>query len=313
MLNLVEMTITQKDLIDYSILSRRANELIFKRDYLLQNGASQEDAHIHALNSSIDETKVNLIPLEKKIKTAGILTVVLHRTTIDELSDSINEHTIVEMMEAAKSRTGELYEKMKKRGKLARENYEKKEELAALILILNSMPQTDAEEIKEAVENFSVSEDWAVDVSYMPIDKQRQLIQILNRLGFVSSIKNNKLIHKTIHKTSEKGVVTWLPETQRKIHNKKVWISNLLIDKFDENEEKLVDVTRGIQAMTTKRQVQPFSTEQENRFEELQKQYLACITKREQMINGEAPSEIKIKHLDKTDLNKIAEELEKKE
>lgn len=66
MLNLVEMTITQKDLIDYSILSRRANELIFKRDYLLQNGASQEDAHIHALNSSIDETKVNLIPLEKR-------------------------------------------------------------------------------------------------------------------------------------------------------------------------------------------------------------------------------------------------------
>ena len=57
------MTITQTDLVDYSSLSRRVGELTFKRDYLLQNGAERKDAHIKALNSSIDVAKVNLIPL----------------------------------------------------------------------------------------------------------------------------------------------------------------------------------------------------------------------------------------------------------
>ena len=222
--------------------------------------------------------------------------------------DSINSHTIVEMMEAAKSKNGELYSKMKKRGFLAKENYEKREELAALTLILNTMPQADAKEVKEAIENFSVADDWSVDVSSMPHDRQKQLVQVLNRLGFVSSIKKGRLMHK-----DSEGEITWLPEKQREIQGKKVWIANLLIDKFDENEEKLADVTRGIQAMTAKRQVQPFNTEQENRFTELQKQYLLCIKKREQMIQGEEPSEIKINKLEKTDLNKIAEELGKTE
>ncbi len=303
------MTITQTDLVNYSSLSRRLGELTFKRDYLIQNGAEHKDVHIRALNSSIDETKVNLVPLESKIKSAGILTVMLHRTIVNELNDSIHAHTLGEMMDAARSKQGELYDKMKKRGKLTKENYEKREELAKLILILNSIPQEDAEELKEAVETFSVAEDWAVDVSNMPFSKQRNLLQILNRIGFSSSIKNNRLI-KGIHKGEK--VITWNPETKRTIKNKEIWISNLLLNQFDDNEFKLDEVTREIQAMTAKRQVKSFEPEEENRFNELQKEYLTCLARREKLIQGEDASEIKqieIKKLKSEDLAEISKDL----
>ncbi len=303
------MTITQTDLVDYSSLSRRLGELTFKRDYLLQNGAEQRDAHIRALNSSIDVAKVNLIPLEMKIKSAGILTVMLHRTTIDELSDSINSHTLVEMMQAARSKQGELYDKMKKRGKLTKENYEKREELANLILILNSMPQVDAEEIKDTIETFSASDDWSVDVSSMQTEKQKRLIQVLNRLEFTSCIKNGRIIKGV---TQGERTINWNPETQRQIHNRGIWISNLLIEHFDQNEDKLIDVTRGIQAMTAERQVKVFEPEEENRFEELQREYLVCINKREKFIQGEDASDlpkIEVKYLKNEDLIEISNKI----
>lgn len=305
------MTITQTDLVNYSSLSRRVGELTFKRDYLLQNGAENRDLHIQALDTFIDETKVNLIPLENKIKSAGILTVMLHRTVIDELNDSINMHTLGEMMEAARTKEGKLYEKMKKRGRLTKDNYEKREELADLILILNSMPQTDAEEIKEAIETFSTSTDWSVDLNQMPLGKQKQLLQILNRLGFDSCIKNNRLA-----KGGYKGerVIMWNPESKRIIKNKITWVPNLLIEQFDTNEEKLVEITRAIQAMTAKRQVKIFDPEEENRFNELQKEYLLCLAKREKFIQGEDASKItkiEVNRFRETDLSKFSEQIDK--
>jgi len=304
------MTITHTDLVNYSSLSRRMGELVFKRDYLLQNGAEHKDVHIQAINGFIDETKVNLIPLETKIKSAGILTVMIHRNVIDELNDSINSHTLGEMMEAARSKQGTLYEKMKKRGKLTKENYEQREEIADLVLILNSMPQSDAEEIKEAIETFSTPSDWAVDLSHLSLGKQKNLIQVLNRLGFKCCIKNNRLV------TGEyKGerVINWNPEEKRAVKNKSVWVSHLLINQFDHNEDKLIEVTREIQAMTAKKQVKTFDPEEENRFIELQREYLTCLAKREKLIQGEDASKvtkIEVTRLKQTDLTKISEQLE---
>lgn len=308
-IKLVEMTITHADLVDYSSLSRRLGELTFKRDYLLQNGAEQKDIHISALNNFIDETKVNLVPLEMKIKSAGILTVILHRSIVDELSDEINSHTIGEMMYAAKSKQGKLYENMKQRGRLTKENYEKREELAELTLLLNSMPQSDADEIKDAIESFSVSNDWSVDISSIKIEKQKKLIQLLNRIGFSCCIKNSRLISG-----NQKGekIINWNPETLRKINNKNIWVSNLLLEKFDENEDKLNDVTRSIQAMTAKRQVKSFDPEEEHRFDKLQEEYLICLEIRERLVQGQSEyytPKIEMQKLKNEDLTKLMSQI----
>ncbi|MCC7571350.1 hypothetical protein KO465_08535 [Candidatus Micrarchaeota archaeon] len=262
----MKIVISSKDVLDYIILSRRKNELEFKRNHLVVNGASATDSHIAAINTTIQNIDDSVAPLEEKMKLAGLKPLTLNKKELEELNREIETYSVQEVMKVASSKEGELYEKLRKRGKLAKKNFEYKEELAALTIINTMMPPLSSNELTEVVEG--MKEEANLELSE---DVKNKLTPIIERLGYMLKNDGNNII---IKKDKTDLVCKW-------VNNEKVWIEPNKADEFDENELQIEKTMNRIQYFTAKSQINENNEDEELEFKELQTEYLNRIKKRE--------------------------------
>jgi len=163
--------ISSRDLVDHAVLSRKRNELSFKRDFLLRSGAKEGDLHLKAISEEMASVEQKLAPLGEKLSVADLITLVPNRKEITEFTEKINHYARGELDLAIKNKSGEAYELMKKRAMLVRNNYERREDIARLTIMLNSVPRKDAESLRMLIEE---GQGGDADVSFMPKEKQQE-------------------------------------------------------------------------------------------------------------------------------------------
>src|SRR3989344_5958696 len=168
------------ELVDHAVLSRKRNELSFKRDFLLRSGAKEGDLHLKAINEELSSVEQKLAPVAEKLSVADMITLVPNRKEIDEFTLRINQYARGELDLAIREKKGEAYELMKKRASLVKNNYERREDVARLTILLNSFPRKDGEAIRGMVEEGSCAD---ADVSFVPREKQQELVNLTSRLG----------------------------------------------------------------------------------------------------------------------------------
>jgi len=283
----MSVSITQNELIAYAVLNRRAKELRFKKNFFLRNGATPEDVHVKALIETLNETEEELTIIKNKITAAGIMPIMLHRKEIEELSEKIKSYTPEDVMEAVRKKHGDLYDILRKRSELSRKNFEFKEEIAELTLLLNSIPLDLGEEIRAFVESSGESsggctrqESNGIELEGVPEEKISRIVTLMARMGINVRQDGDKIV------PSEESI---LSEEPRTVNGRKVWIRSEYVKRFDEVEKELDKVVKGIQAITTKKQVEPLTHDEKKRFEELQKRYVKLVSEREHIINGDIP------------------------
>src|SRR3989344_8723331 len=114
-----------------------------------------------------------------------MITLVPNRKEIDEFTLRINQYARGELDLAIREKKGEAYELMKKRAALVKNNYERREDVARLTILLNSFPRKDGEAIRGMVEEGSGAD---ADVSFVPRQKQQELVNLTSRLGRPSCV-----------------------------------------------------------------------------------------------------------------------------
>ena len=264
----VEITISSKDVLDYFIMSRRRNELEFKKNFLKVKGAKQSDPHIAVLETTIMNTDEAIKPLEEKMTMAGLKPITLYGTKIDKLNEKIHEYSIEEIMNAAKSKNGELYNNMKNRGEMAKKNFEYKEELSALTVILTTAGPVEAKEITEIVEG----DKDEITMNLTP-ELKNKVQPLMERLGY--KIENQG--EYTIIKKEETNLQSkW-------VGNEKVWVEPEKLEDFEQNEEILDLVMKRLQFYTAKSQINEVNDEEQIKFKELQEEYAQRMMKREDL------------------------------
>jgi len=184
------ITISAKDLVDYTVYGRKRNELQFKMDFLLRHGAKEEDVHIRALKNAIDDVTERLIPISEKVDRADLITVIPNRKEIEARAKKVNGYNRKELDEAITKKSGATYGLLRERAALTKKNFENREEIAMLTILLNGIPRNDAIRIRDIVEN---GEEADVDVSVLQRKKQQELVTLANRLGFPLCIENGTL------------------------------------------------------------------------------------------------------------------------
>jgi len=274
--------ISSQELVDHTILVRKRNELAFKRDFLLKTGAKEGDLHLHAIVSELAAVEDKLQPLEHKLSELDMVTVLPHRKEIGEFTSEINKFSRPELDIAVKGKSGTAYELMRKRAVLVKNNYEKREDIARLTIMLNNMPRKDSEALRGLIEEGAGEE---ADVSFMSKEKQQELLNLTSRLGrqccvFAGSFSiDKKKIDSSELKPSD--------EVSRTLPNGRVvWVEALKVFEFDANEKEIATVLAKMQSKNAEKQARAFSEEETVYLDKLQSDYLAARNRRTTLVKG---------------------------
>ncbi|MDE1798122.1 MAG: hypothetical protein KGH63_01815, partial [Candidatus Micrarchaeota archaeon] len=264
---------------------------IFRRDFMLRHGAKPEDPAIAALSSMLAEIEAKLKPLDEKLKAVDLLTLVPHRAELLSVAAEINQNSREQLDEALKTKSGPIYELLKKRAAITRGNYERREEIARLVILVNSLPRPDAERLRAVVESGTSDE---VPVSTLSPEQQQELVNLLGRIGLVAFVSNGQL---TLDKKKVDGLqfLSWAGEVPRPLTPQQTgWVSKDQLPSWDENEKHMAEVGRKIQQLMAQSQAGKLDDAQQKEFDALQTLYLELRTRRLSLANVTAPLSVSL-------------------
>lgn len=262
--------ITNRELVDFTVLGRKKTENEFRRDFLMRNGAKEDDFHVRAVADLVGEIEAKLKPIRDKLEVVDLATIVPRRKEIEALTSEINSHSKAELDEAITKKAGAVYEKMRQRAVLTKANYERREDIARITVLANSLPRSDCETLCRIVES---GEGEAVDVGTLSEGKRREIATLAARLGCSLNVDGTRLMKEEKPKESA--------ETERTIVGRgSVWVANEKLAEFDENEKRIALLGRQMQERTAQRQVRTFEGEEQRAFDELQRGYIEALNAR---------------------------------
>ncbi|MCX8195384.1 MAG: hypothetical protein N3G22_04750 [Candidatus Micrarchaeota archaeon] len=279
--------ISSRELVEHTVLSRRKNELAFKRDFLLRTGAKPDDLHVKSICEELAHVEAKLAPIAEKLEIADMISVVPRRKEISELTEKINKYSRGELDLAVREKRGEAYELMKKRAVLVRENFDRREDIARMTIFLNTLPRKDGEALASLIEE---GQGPDVDVSFLPKEKQQELVNLAARLGrqccvYAGSFSlDKKKVELAEIKAREEVLKTVLG-------GKRIWVSADRISEFEENEKRIAELLAKIQAKGTEKQARKLSEEEAANFDRMQTDYLSALQKRAEFAKGMELSE----------------------
>ncbi len=274
--------ISSQELVDHTVLTRKKNELAFKRDVLLRSGAKAGDLHLRTVEGELALVGDKLSPLEGKLSELDMITVLPHRKEIGEYTSQINQFSRPELDIAVKNKSGTAYDLMRKRAFLVKGNFERREDIARLTIMLNSMPRKDAESIRSLIEE-GAGDD--ADVSFLPKEKQQELLNLSSRIGrqccvFAGSFSLDK-------KKAESSELKPTDEVSRTIANgRSVWVDAPKAFEFDANEKELALLLAKMQAKNAEKQARSLNEEELVYLDKLQADYLAARNRRATLVKG---------------------------
>ncbi|MFA6489877.1 MAG: hypothetical protein WCT52_04310 [Candidatus Micrarchaeia archaeon] len=273
--------ISSRELVDHVVLTRKRNELQFKKDFLLRTGAKDGDLHVKAIDGELAQVDSKLKPIAEKLDIADMVTVVPNRREITEFTQKINQFSRAELDIAVKEKRGEAYDLMKKRAAFVKNNFEHREDIARLTITLNSLPRKEGETLRNLVEE-GQGED--IDVSFLPKEKQQELVNLTARLGrpacvFAGSFSLDK-------KKVESAELRPSDEILRPLGNRAIWIEASKLPAFEQNEREIATLLAKIQAKTAEKQSRKLTEEESVYFDKIQTDYIAALQKRAEIVKG---------------------------
>ena len=273
--------ISSRELVDHAVLSRKKNELAFKRDFLIRAGAKDGDLHLKTVNDELASVETKLAPIAEKLEVADLLSIVPSRKEVLQYTEKINQYSRTELDAAVKGKSGEAFELMKKRAVFVKNNYERREDIARLTILINTLPRKEGEALRGIIEE---GQGPDIDVSFMPKERQQELVNLSSRLGraccvFAGSFSLDK-------KKTDRAELKPADEVQRNVGSRIVWVEASKLADFDANEKVVAELLAKIQSKTAEKQARRLTEEESVYFDKVQTDYLSALQRRGELVKG---------------------------
>jgi hypothetical protein len=273
--------ISSGELAEHAVLSKKRNELEFQRDFLVRKGAQPGDFHIGTINKALLEVEARLKPISAKLERVDLITFVPHRKRISEFTEKVAAFSQDDLDRAVLQKTGPAYGLMRSRAEFTRENFEHREDISRMTLLLNSVPREDAEKLLGVLEE---GDEHEVDISALSDDQQGEIVVLANRFGCHVAVEGGMLL--PWGKKSDSSSQKFSGEARRTVSGRPIWVSNSTVDEFDKNEQSLLAVEKKLQTINAKRQVHKSSDVEEKEFEDAQLTYIETLHKRNEFLSS---------------------------
>lgn len=258
------MGLVLKDVVRFLELTKNRAELSFRQE-ISKNEEAEE------LGSRLKSVQNELSRLSEKIEKAGVQIAVPNECEIARLNESLSKCTAQDIHEAMKKRDGEVFETLASRGKLIKQNFENRENIAKLALLCAKLEKEVKEAVLQSVKRGSVGDSIPLLNTNPEISKK--IAAILGRLGMHATVREGSLT------SSEKG-----DEIEVQLHSRKVWVSTHVVEKLNANLEQMKSISSKIQLKNAVRQIKDFSEEEEKEFASMQGEYLKLLKEQDLLI-----------------------------
>lgn len=255
-------------------LNKKRAELKFKRDYLIRKGKAVDDPQVARLGAELENISKQADELESKITTKEAL-FYPNEKLISELNAEVAKLAPEKIDQAMLSKAGDEYALLEKRGKLLKDNYERRKEIATLMEFANSLPSKIRDEIIEKTKLGSIGE---LDASILDEKARARLFKLLNRAGIRCVLDQYRLLN-------EGQSATQWNEKRLEVEGNIVWTDGTKDNEIADFFRQMTETGNRIQVMNAERHVKTFTPEEETQFFELQKKYLDMLKKRNEMLS----------------------------
>ncbi len=269
----INVVISVDDLLEHTVLSRKLSETEYKKSYLLRNGAGASDLHIASLEKVIGDLRLKLTPINSKLSKVDLMIIAPRKEEIDSLNEKIGKFQISDIDTAISTKHGELFELLRKRSEITKANFELRDDLCRLTILVNSIPIEDADAIKAYVENEKPTEVSLVGISP---EKQQNLLTLLNRLGKPSNIQNNTLV-PSVSITNMEYVF---------VEGKKAHLSSENLAKYREIESEIAKLSVKMQVQNAQRQVGLSAAEDAHEYSDMQQRFSELLNSKKELLGS---------------------------
>jgi len=249
-------------------LSKSRAELQFKAE-LLRGGAAESDLkyceeRLQAVQRQVDS-------LSERISRAGVRIAVPDEIAILRLNDSLAGRPAKELAEAMSKRAGDVYGILAVRGALIKRNFENRENIAKLAILMCGLQKDVREALADAVRKGALEQP-------IPILKGEdalggRIAHVLGRLGMPAVIENGSLVKSPVS-----------PEVVVQIQSRKVWVTPEVNEKLSANIRKIQELSPKIHLKNAVRQIKEFDEAEEKDFVAIQNEYLGLLKEQDELL-----------------------------
>ena len=257
-------------------LNKRRAELEFKKAYLQKKPGANEQAS-SALETELAKATTQAYELESYVTTKGLVIFYPNAMEISAANSELSKFSPEQIYDALRSKNGEVYALLEKKGRLVKGNLENRWEIAELMEFANTLPGKVRDEVTEKVQAGKIGE---MDVSILKEAERTRLFKLLNRAGIRCVMHD----HRFATESTNPSQVKW-EESGVAIGSRRIWVQAGKEEEVMKLGQELADIEKGIQIMNAERQIRKFSLDEETKFVELQKRLLEAIKARESMLS----------------------------
>ncbi|NYZ77708.1 hypothetical protein H0O02_05350 [Candidatus Micrarchaeota archaeon] len=267
------MELAVKDIAELVELDRKRIELELKRSYLQLN-KNDEDS-VNALSKSLAEVNSSIKDRASKIEKVGINFCLVCQEKISDINSKLSTFSISDQVDALTAKEGEVYELLKERGTLLKKNFEERENLAKLLILISQVTAADTKyRLTEVVKRGGVRETIILEGCGSAITGK--LAALFGRTGIAASVsKDGKLLTGHATETTEIPFV---------IANKKVWVAAGSAHRLTDNLSNIDKLSPQLQWKNAQRQIMVFSETEEAEFVDLQRKYLELLREQDEIL-----------------------------
>jgi hypothetical protein len=260
----MEPTLTLKDVVNFLELGKKRAELSFRIEISKDEDKAQYSEKLKSIQEGLDV-------LSERLEKAGITIPTPFESRIASLNESLSEVSATQIHDAMKNREGELFQKLAQRGAITKKNFENRENIAKLSLLLPKIEKDVREKILDSIKHGSIQD--AIPMLNTNQNISSKIAAILGRIGLKCRIEEGSLI------ASQEA-----NEVEVEVQNKKVWVAHGLHEKLNKNKESLYNISSKIQLKNAVRQIKQFTEEEEKEFAAMQNEYLKLLKEQDELL-----------------------------
>ncbi len=249
-------------------LNKEKSEFQFKLTYATANTTTISKEAITELESSLAKVSSSHSALLAKLQSAGVAIAFPNEDVINELSVKITAFGPTDIISAVKTKTGPAYELMGKRSVLVKKNYENRENIGKLLILVAKISKTNSDISGKLLTSIKSGQMLATsDMSSLNSTDKNYLGKLFHRIGF-SLPEHSEL------------------EIPIPLNNRIVWIDKKSSTDLLSNFDKIKSLSTKIQLRNAERQVLIFDDVKEKEFADLQHEYLKLLKEQDGLLKS---------------------------
>ena len=276
-------TIGIAEITQYIELNKKKAELEFKYAIIHEKNKSENKTEIEKELAVIHN---KIASIQAKLTENQIPIVMPYQEEIEILTERLKNVNHTMILTALQAKKGAVYELLTLRGTILKNNFEKRTDIAKLLLLMNSFSTNMKTDVYTAIKKGKITGEIGCSEDE---SKKKLLMKLFWRIGIVSYVDGNSITAQKTEHNQEEEMQIVLQD------NKKVWITQSKQTILYEVEEKLKRISAKIQLKNAERQVKVFDESEEKEFSDIQNEYLRLLKDRDAVLNEFYNEEVVVK------------------